>query len=99
MRLDKIRVYDTQTVDNLEWVMIGPGEWIEHRFVALVVPNFTRPEGIPADRWIEVNLFEQVLSVYDQGELVFATLIHPVPRPFTPNRVYSRFTKKLKTSI
>ncbi len=81
-RLNKIRVYDTQTVKDIEWVMIGPDEWVEHKNVALIIPNYTPPEGVTTDRWIEVNLHEQVLSVYDNGNLVFATLISSGTPPF-----------------
>jgi hypothetical protein len=81
-RLDPIHVYDTTTVNDTEWVMIGPDEWIEHRFVGIVYNRPIPPEGVTDNRWIEVNLYEQVLTVYDQGEMVFVTLISTGVEPF-----------------
>jgi lipoprotein-anchoring transpeptidase ErfK/SrfK len=55
--------------------MVGPDEWVHQKVVARVIPNTTPPEGVPGDRWIEINLFEQTVAVYDNRELVFATLM------------------------
>jgi lipoprotein-anchoring transpeptidase ErfK/SrfK len=48
-------------------------EWIEQRFLAIVDPDPTPPEGVEGDKWISVNLYEQTLAAYEGGELVFAT--------------------------
>jgi hypothetical protein len=40
------------------------------------------PDGVTNNRWIEVNLAEQTLLVYDQGQLTFATLIATGARPY-----------------
>ncbi len=77
-----VQVFSEETVNETRWYMIGPDEWVEARFVARVIPNTTPPDGIAGDRWIEVNLAEQTLSVYDQRQLVFATLIASGSEPF-----------------
>jgi len=74
-RFENVRVYDAVTVGDYEWYMIAPGEWIEQRNIAMVTPDLTKPEGVEDDRWISVNLFEQTLAAYENGELVFATAI------------------------
>lgn len=74
-RYELIQVYDTREVEGLKWYMIGPEEWIEQRLVALVFPNPERPEGIPDNRWIEINLYEQTISLYEDGRLQYATLV------------------------
>ena len=74
-RYQVVQVYATQVVGEREWYMIGPGEWIEQRQIAKVDPDPPRPDGVQGGRWISVNLFEQTLAVYEQGELVYATLI------------------------
>jgi hypothetical protein len=81
-RFELIHYYDTETVDGTEWVMIAPNEWMEHRFLGIVFNNPTPPAGVTNNRWIEVNLYEQVLTVYDQGKMVFATLISSGVDPF-----------------
>lgn len=77
-----IQVYATQTVNDVDWLMIGPDEWIEKRLASLVLPNPNPPEGITNGRWIEVNLDEQTLAVYDQNRLVFATMIASGVEPY-----------------
>jgi len=72
---DIIQVYAEEKVGEDEWYMVGPEEWVHQKVVARVIPNTTPPEGVPGDRWIEINLYEQTVSVYDTGELVYATLI------------------------
>lgn len=70
-----VQVFDVEKVGDEEWYMVGPDEWLPHRVVARVLPNPTPPQGVTGDRWIEINLYEQTLAVYDQRQLVFATLI------------------------
>ena len=77
-----LRIYDTQVVEGTEWVMIGVDEWIPASYMARVLPNYTKPEGVTGERWIEINLQEQVLLVYDSGNLLFATLISSGSPPF-----------------
>jgi len=75
MELEVVPVYASETVGEEEWYMIGPDEWVPGKVIARVIPNTTPPEGVTNDRWIEVNLYEQTLAVYDQRRLVFATLV------------------------
>jgi hypothetical protein len=79
---DVVRVYATQKVKDEDWYLVGPDEWIEGRFVGRVIPNPVPPEGVTNGRWIEVNLFDQTLSVYEQNKLVYATLIASGVEPF-----------------
>lgn len=73
-RLDVVQIYDVQQVDGDDWYLIGPGEWIEQKLVGLVWPDPTKPEGVEEERWISINLFEQTIAVYENGQLVYATL-------------------------
>ena len=80
--IDIVQVYDTQNVGNADWNMIGPNQWVEARKVAVVYPNPKPPEGVTTGRWIDVDLAEQVLTVYDNNQLVFATVIASGLEPF-----------------
>jgi hypothetical protein len=82
VRLQVVPVYQSVTIDKTEWVMIARGEWVEKRFIARVLPMRTPPAGVGNGRWIEVNLYEQVLAVYDHNQLIFATLISTGIDPF-----------------
>jgi hypothetical protein len=77
-----VQIYDVQQVGSDDWYMIGPDEWVERRNVGRVYINTTPPEGVENGRWIEVNIYEQTLSVYENHELVFATLIATGSPPF-----------------
>jgi hypothetical protein len=81
-RFNIVDIYESQMVDGVEWCRIGVNEWIEKRVVARVTPSETSPDGVGNGRWIEINLFEQTLMVYDQGQLIFATLISTGFDPF-----------------
>lgn len=73
-RYNVVQVYATQEMDGITWVEIGPDEWLDYRLVARVDPRREPPPGVTTDRWIEVNLDEQTLAVYQDGHMVFATL-------------------------
>ena len=77
-----VQIYSTQMVDGQEWDLIAPDEWIDGRYIGKVLPTSSPPPGVENGRWIEVNLFEQTLAVYDQNKLVFATLIASGLDPF-----------------
>jgi hypothetical protein len=77
-----VQVYSTTLVNNEEWVLVAPDEWVEGRFIGKVTPTSTPPPGVENRRWIEVNLLEQTLAVYDNGKLIYATLVATGLDPF-----------------
>ena len=93
-----VQIYSTQVVDGSEWYQVAPGEWIEQRQVGRVIPRLAPPEGVTNGRWIEVNLFEQTLSVYAHNRLVFATLIATGVEPFYTRPGLFPIYKKLDTT-
>jgi hypothetical protein len=70
-----VQVYDQVEAEGTTWYMIGLGKWVERRVIRVVSPQLSPPEGIDNERWIEINLFEQTLTVYEDNRLKFATLI------------------------
>ena len=81
-RFNIVQIYDTREADNLTWNLVGPNEWVDSRQVARVDPRSTPPKDVTTSRWIEVNLFEQTLAVYDNNKLTFATLVSTGVDPF-----------------
>jgi lipoprotein-anchoring transpeptidase ErfK/SrfK len=79
---DVVQVYATQSAEGADWNLIGPDEWVEARMLATVTPNTTPPDGVTTGRWIDVDLAEQTLAVYDNHRLVFATVIASGLEPF-----------------
>ncbi|MEJ2597216.1 MAG: L,D-transpeptidase [Anaerolineales bacterium] len=95
---DIVQVYDTQNVDGTDWYLVGPSEWLPHNVVARVIPNTNPPKGVTGDRWIEVNLYEQTISVYDHRQLVFASLIASGIDPFWTRPGLFKIFQKLDTT-
>jgi lipoprotein-anchoring transpeptidase ErfK/SrfK len=96
---DLVQVYAVQQVDNAEWYLIAPDEWLEGSLVARVIPNTTPPQGVTGGRWIEVNLFEQSLAVYDNYQLVFATLIASGVEPYWTRPGLFQVYKRLESTL
>ena len=100
-RYEVVQVYATERIDDMDWYLIGPDEWIPEkqgyqRLIGRVVPNSVPPEGVENGRWIEVNLYEQTIAVYDQGKMVYATLTASGIEPFWTRpglfQVYEKLT-------
>ncbi len=78
-----VQIYSSSGTGLDEWNMIGPDQWIEARKVAQVVINTESPEGTGSSaRWIDVNLAEQTIAVYQDRGLVFATMVASGVEPF-----------------
>ena len=94
-RFNVVQIYAIQSVDQMNWLLIGPDEWVEARYVSRVEPRSSSPEGIATPRWIEIDLYEQTLAVYDNNQLVFATLVATGVEPYwTQPGVFSIYEKK-----
>jgi hypothetical protein len=96
-----VQIYETQTVDGADWNLIGMDQWVEARKVAQVVINQKPPDGSKnATRWIDVNLAEQTLSVYDNDQLVYATVIASGLQPFwTKPGLFQIYQKKVTETM
>ena len=90
-----VQIYHTEIVKDTAWNMIGPDQWVEGRKVAVVTPNTVPPEGVDSSRWMEINLEEQTIAVYENYELVFATMVATGSEPFwTRPGTFQIFEKK-----
>jgi len=92
---ETMNIYATQVIDNEEWYMIAPDQWVEGRKVARVILNTIPQQGVTANRWIDVDLAEQTLVVYENNQLIFATVIASGLEPFwTRPGLFQIFQKK-----
>lgn len=73
-KYEVVQVYDQTEAEGTTWYMISPGQWIDRTKMRVISPAQTPPEGVDNGRWIEINLYQQTLSVYEDGRLLFATL-------------------------
>jgi hypothetical protein len=74
-RYTLVPVHEEQVIEEKTWYQVGYNQWVEQEMVGLISPK-PRPEGIgPADKWIEIDLFEQTLAAYEGDRMVYATLV------------------------
>lgn len=95
---DIVQVFAEKEVTGQTWYLVGPDEWVPQQLIARVIPATSPPDGITGGRWIEVNLFEQTLAVYDNYQLVFATLIASGMDPFWTRPGLFQIYDKLETT-
>ena len=92
-----VQIYDKTSADGTDWYMIGWNEWVERRKIRQFTVNTNPPEGVDNGRWIEVDLYDQTLGIYEDGHLVFATLIASGIDPFFTRpglfQIYEKFEK------
>jgi len=75
-------VYDQVEAQGTTWYMIGIDQWVDRTKIRVVYPHSNPPEGVDNGRWIEINLEEQTLAVYEDDRLVFATLVATGYEPY-----------------
>ncbi len=92
-----VQIYDTTEANGTTWYMIGWDQWVERQKIRQFNVNLTAPDGVDNGRWIEINLYDQTLGAYDNGRLVFATLIASGIDPFFTKpglfKIYEKFDK------
>lgn len=93
-----VQIYETRTIENILWHRISDTHWLEDRLIAQVTPNPTPPSGVINNRWIEVNLYEQTLAVYQNGRMRFATVIASGVPPLWTRPGLFQIYKKLETT-
>lgn len=90
-----VQIYDVVEAEGQKWYMIGDGQWIDRLHMRQAVLHYERPPGVTGDRWIEVNLYEQILFVYENGRLLFATMISSGAEPYFTKPGTFQIYKKL----
>lgn len=94
-REDVIQVYNSVEVEGVTWYQIGSNEWVSDLAAAVVTVNTSPPEGVETGRWIEINLDQQTMAVYEDGQLLFATVLATGRDPFfTKPGVFKIYNKK-----
>jgi lipoprotein-anchoring transpeptidase ErfK/SrfK len=80
LRYDIIHEVPAET-ENPGFVAVGPDEWLPEASVALTSASVPADAGENTCRFIYVDLTRQTLRVYDQCQLVFATLVSTGKQP------------------
>ena len=98
-RGDVVQVYDKVEAEGTTWYMIKPGQWVDRNKIRVVTPTTAAPEGVENGRWIDINLYEQTMTVYENNRMVFATLVATGFEPYftQPGLFQIREKKELET--
>ena len=90
-----VQIYGMKDQDGTKWYMVGMGQWVERKYIRQLEVNATPPQGVDNNRWIDINLYQQTLAVYENNQLVFATLIASGMAPFyTQPGLFKIYQKK-----
>lgn len=73
-RYTLVTLFDQVIINGETWVQLGAAMWVRGAEVARITP-LPRPAAVISQRWVGVDLAQQVLIAYDGTRPVFATLI------------------------
>ncbi len=90
-----VEILATMRIRGENWHLIGPNQWVPGRGVAVVTPRTSAPDGVEDGNWIDVDLAEQSLAVYENNRLVYATVMASGAEPlFTRPGLFQVYEKK-----
>jgi len=96
-RYTVVSIYATVVVDGYNWYQIGVDKWVHQFDVAKVIP-VERPAEVNTDKWVSVDLYEQVLVAYEGETPVFATLVSSgLPEWSTNEGVFNVYLRRERT--
>ncbi len=67
--------YNYLAIDKIDYFQMKDGDWIRDAHVRMTTPGKRPPEVGPYERWIDVDISEQTLVVFEGDKPVYATLI------------------------
>lgn len=73
-RYTRVSVFGCVRVEGKCWYQIGKNQWV-HQYKLAVFNPVPRPATVGTEKWIGIDLYEQVLTAYEGGLPVFTTLI------------------------
>jgi hypothetical protein len=74
-RYNLVTISATTQITEGHWYEVGPEQWVYQTNLAVVQP-IPRPSGVgPAEKWIDINLFEQTVVAYEGDRMAYATLM------------------------
>jgi len=73
-RYTRVNVFSCVKVNGKCWYQIGADQWVHQYNLAMYHP-VARPEAIETQKWVGIDLYEQVLTAYEGDTPVFTTLV------------------------
>lgn len=94
-RTQVIQIFQTIESETVFWYRISPNEWINSLKARKVSFDPTPPNGLSIHRWISLDLSQQTMVVYEDGDIKFATLMASGLDPFFTQPGLFQIYKKL----
>lgn len=99
-RYSRMNIYATEVVDGYKWYLIGPDQWVHQHRVALFLPLTEIPEEVDTERWIGIDLYEQVITAYEGDTPIFTTLTSTgLPRWPTYEGTFNIYFRKFRDDM
>jgi hypothetical protein len=98
-RYTRVNLYTSVTIDGRDWYQIGTNQWVHQYDVARMLP-VERPDEINTEKWVSVDLYEQVLIAYEGDRPVFSTLISSGLSEWPTNRgLFNVYLRRERTTM
>lgn len=98
LRYQLVNIYDSVEIDGWIWYQVGVDQWIIQTQLAQFLP-IERPAEIDTERWVSVDLYEQVMIAYEGDTPVYTSLVSSGLRDWPTNEglfhVYVRYPRTL----
>ena len=90
-----VKVLETKMINGQKWLKLAKGKWVDGRRVALITDPIKPSKIPPGVKWIDINLYEQVLEAFEGDTMVYATLISSgLPEFETPTGIFRIWGKR-----
>lgn len=77
-----VQILEIVEKEGMEWYRIDDNRWVPYLKARRARVDTIPPQGVTGDRWISVDLFDQIVMVYEDRKLVFATLVSTGGEPY-----------------
>ena len=98
LRYTLVNIYSEIEIEGWRWYQIGVDQWVHQTLVAKILP-IIRPPEVDTQKWVSVDLYEQIAIAYEGDTPVFATLISSGLADWPTNEgifhVYVRYPRTL----
>ncbi len=93
-------VLETRTVLGRAVVRVAPDRWVRAGDLRILTPAPPPPDLEPRERWIDVDLDQQIMAAYEGDALIYATLTSSgaADTP-TPTGTYRIWSKRVSQSM
>ncbi|MEM9950910.1 MAG: L,D-transpeptidase [Chloroflexota bacterium] len=98
-RYSRVNIYATVEVDGYNWYQVGENQWVHQFNVAKILP-IARPADVNTEKWVSVDLYEQVLIAYEGETPVFATMVSSgLPEWSTNEGTFNVYLRRQRTTM